>query len=553
MAKPEDRLARLLDDPSRLARLVPHLPAESLHRLIRYRGLDASGDILAAATREQLSSLLDVDLWQGAPAADEGFDADRFGEWLEALLENGEDLASGVVSAIDERLVTAGLSAHIRVFDPAVRAGAFGDDDAVAVDLSPRRELEARVGGYEIVARRADAWDAIVTLLVSLEAGHPKYFHAVMRGCRRLSNSAPEADGFHDLMAERGQLRYDLGVDRDDRRRERGYLTPADARMVLAVARRQNSEDEGGDAAASLSFVAARYLETKDETAASEVSGRDAADANGRASRHTALTGANDGSPRAPESELQRSIDTVVELLAEVSGVEPGRPRGLLGAPDPAHQPSQLQALLAYLADGDQPRYEARSRELAFIANALVAGCSFQARSFTPQEASDAALAACALGLEEWQERHDAPSLPETFLAEHDLLSIFQLGWAALYEMSMWAAGRLLAVLADLRSVDVETQLGLHMLARDLGRHRDAGTPWRARDALDVIATLDMLAWVSLLGVLDECPILPAALRATIERRTGAVSATDFEFISSRAQIADVQAFMARLLHILVG
>jgi hypothetical protein len=29
--------------------------------------------------------------------------------------------------------------------------------------------------------------------------------------------------------------------------------------------------------------------------------------------------------------------------------------------------------------------------------------------------------------------------------------------------------------------------------------------PWLARDAADVLATLDMTAWISVLGLLDEC------------------------------------------------
>ena len=38
----EHRLSRLFDTPL-LARVVPHLPPETLHQLIRHRGLDASG------------------------------------------------------------------------------------------------------------------------------------------------------------------------------------------------------------------------------------------------------------------------------------------------------------------------------------------------------------------------------------------------------------------------------------------------------------------------------------------------------------------------------
>ena len=48
--------------------------------------------------------------------------------------------------------------------------------------------LECEVGGYLVRAQRTDAWDAIVTLLATLETEHNHYFHAVMQGCRRLSN-----------------------------------------------------------------------------------------------------------------------------------------------------------------------------------------------------------------------------------------------------------------------------------------------------------------------------------------------------------------------------
>ncbi len=45
--------------------------------------------------------------------------------------------------------------------------------------------------------------------------------------------------------------------------------------------------------------------------------------------------------------------------------------------------------------------YSTRTEELAYLASTPVAGCSVQARAFTEQEASDAALAICNLGLRE--------------------------------------------------------------------------------------------------------------------------------------------------------
>jgi hypothetical protein len=191
-----------------------------------------------------------------------------------------------------------------------------------------------------------------------------------------------------------------------------------------------------------------------------------------------------------------------------------------------------------------------------------MAGCSIQSRSFTPQEASDAAAGICNLGLESWSAHGphskatpsadlDVP-LPDTFLMDHDLVSVFEVGWSALYEqVSMFVAERLLFALSDLRCSDADIQADLGSLRIELTRQCQAGTPWRARKALDVIAMLDMPAWVSVLGLLDECPVLPAALTATLERRTGAISPTEFEFISTRSQLGNVREFMARLLDIL--
>src|SRR5581483_9861618 len=82
-----DRLARLLDAPL-LARVAPHLAPETLHQLIQSRGLDACGELLTLIAPAQLTSLLDLDLWRCAQAGrDEQFDVDRFGEWIDVLVD----------------------------------------------------------------------------------------------------------------------------------------------------------------------------------------------------------------------------------------------------------------------------------------------------------------------------------------------------------------------------------------------------------------------------------------------------------------------------------
>ena len=67
---PNAALARLLDTPH-LERVVPHLGADVLHGLIRDHGLEACAAVIAAATPQQVSSILDVDLWHATPGRDE--------------------------------------------------------------------------------------------------------------------------------------------------------------------------------------------------------------------------------------------------------------------------------------------------------------------------------------------------------------------------------------------------------------------------------------------------------------------------------------------------
>ena len=111
-----DRLARLFDTPL-LTRVAPHLAPETLHQLIRSRGLDACGELVTAMTPDQLTSVFDLDLWRNRqPGRDERFDEDRFGEWLELLVDTG-DAGASALAAIDEDVVIAGLSRYIRVLE----------------------------------------------------------------------------------------------------------------------------------------------------------------------------------------------------------------------------------------------------------------------------------------------------------------------------------------------------------------------------------------------------------------------------------------------------
>jgi hypothetical protein len=526
-----DRLARLLDSPL-LARIVPHLPAETLHALIQHRGLDACAELVTSATPGQLTSVLDLDLWRHAqPGRDEQFDVDRFGEWLEALVDTSDSVAARIVAAIDTHLVILGLSRYLRIFDAGTfEPTAASDDEPMVRDDKMNSEeagdgSECEVGGYLVRARRTDAWDAIVALLVALERDHHHVFHAVMQGCRRLSNSTPEVDGLDDLLMAPEQQLLDVAIERENRRSRQGYATAADARAFLEMAR----QPRAASAPIAINPIATAYFRAVEEEMG------------------TAPDAASTDAPA--DAGIPMSAGAVIELLVE-AGVMPERPLALLeaGDEDPrAAKIPHLRRLMTFVLHHDEAAYFARSRELAFLANTLLAGSSVQSRPFTRQEASDAAACICNLGLERVT---PADALP----VDHDLVTAFEVGWSVLYqEVSLFAADQLIATLADLQCADADIRRGLRALQRALVKQRKAGTPWLARDAADVLGMLDMTAWISVLGLLDECPILPAALTAVLERRTTSVSPTAFEFISTAAQLGEVRLFLRTLPGVLSG
>src|SRR5262245_58234198 len=76
--QPENLLERILSAPH-LARAVPQLPPEVLHRVIQQCGLADCADLMTLATPGQLARVFDLDLWRPvAPGLDEQFDARRF-------------------------------------------------------------------------------------------------------------------------------------------------------------------------------------------------------------------------------------------------------------------------------------------------------------------------------------------------------------------------------------------------------------------------------------------------------------------------------------------
>ncbi|HEX7795556.1 MAG TPA: DUF6178 family protein [Vicinamibacterales bacterium] len=547
-------LARILDTPQ-LALAVPRLAPELLHRVIETCGLEDCSDLVALATPAQLQRVFDIDLWrQSRPGVDEELDAARFATWLEVLMQSGATTAAAKVAGMDADLVIAALAQHLRVFDVAAVTPLSSDDGDELMERRFGDEPTCELGGYLLEARRSDAWDTIVDLLATLDDNHPDYFHRVMRGCRHLSNKGFELDGLHDLLDDRAQDLFDLALDREHRREERGFVTPAQARAFLHDARRVPLNQLTPPA--SNPIVRAYFR---------GISATPPPDPGSAAVNVNGLLPEASGSPDTAE-DTEAAVGAVVELLRD-AGVLNDQPRALLpAAPDEPQMLARIQAHMQFANDIDPSARATRMEELVFLANTLVAGCSLRERPFTEREASEAAMAVCNLGLENWPDHWSTQppqhlsandgsiGLPENFLVDHDLISVFQIGWTILHrDVSTYAADQLIDVLGEVRCGDRETHFALNDLRLELIKHLQTGKPWAARNALDVIAILDTPAWAALLGLLDECPVLHAVLVASVNAGPRSVGAADFTFISENSQIATIRRFMRSLPDQLMG
>jgi len=483
-------------DFASLATIVPRLPPELIHRVIKTRGLEDCAELVALATPAQLARVLDADVWRARTAgADEAFDADRFGLWIAVLMEAGPDVAADKLAGLDLHLVIEGFARHLRVFDHAAVAPYVTLDGEDVPGREKRDGPVSEIGGYVIEANQTSAREPMLDLLAFVAAEQGEFFHRLMRGCVRLSSGRREEDGFHGLRDDREQHLFDLSAEREARREEQGYVPPAQAHAFLREAREVRLDADQPPQ----SVLARAYLRTLESIPIS--------------------------SPDDP---------SVVQVLEEAGLVTP--PRALLGAGET--EPAALGLVEAHVRS-----HLAAEAELAYLANVMTAACVVQGRPISVREAADGVLAIANLGLENW---------PPSWTTR-DLIAAFEIGWAILHrDVCMFAARRLIAVLDDVRCVDREIQLRLDGLRRQLIRHTRAGAPWSAREALDEIMMLDAAAWAALDALIAECPMMHAATDAS-RRRCRAIDPADVAFIAGNSQIHAVREFLASLPSVLAG
>lgn len=116
-------------------RLVRQLPAQEIYLLLKELGKEDVPELLQFSSTEQITTFLDLDCWDG-----DVFDGGRVAEWLELLLESGEEKVWQSAQEFDFGLLVLILKKLVVV--------THGPEDYL--DDDARQEAVQRHGGYEI-------------------------------------------------------------------------------------------------------------------------------------------------------------------------------------------------------------------------------------------------------------------------------------------------------------------------------------------------------------------------------------------------------------------
>jgi hypothetical protein len=403
-------LDRVLDRPSPAA-LVQSLPASTLLKLIERVGLEDLGDVIALLAPAQLQEVLDLDLWTSMRVGDdETFDAGRFALWLALLVEQSPALAAKKLKALDFDLVALGLSGQLFVIDIdslAQRMSQADDEDALlekALEAGLYHEFEQ----YRVIARDSLHFDALLAVLVELNARDFGYFSLLLERLCTISTEVIEDNGgLYNVLTAEEMVASDVAGEREDRREQRGHVPKASARALLGLAFITNEAELCSDVLPDA--ITRAHLRASDSAAEA------------RADRPKKQ--AQSPAALAADAATQRLVSALEEVLREA-------PAPRLPRMDPIGAPPLGDALSALCAK-DDARYERCVLEAAYLANVVLTALSTTEAPLLPSAAADIAFSLCAKGAGAYAEADGAAEKLErmvTRLAEAGLVKFFLLG-----------------------------------------------------------------------------------------------------------------------------
>jgi hypothetical protein len=339
----------------------PPVSTQLLLRMLERSGPEDAAEIVALASTDQLQRAFDDDLWQADRAGgDETFRPERFALWLRAMQEAGEDVLVQRLCELPLDLVALGVHRLVLVLDMDVAeeqlswAGEEGEPIARALEAATFEEWEE----LRLIARDPDAWDDVWSALIALDREHHDQVRAILEKCCAMSTEYISGQGgLYQVLTAEEMLEGDVAAARDDRRVAEGFVSPADARAFLALARRGEADPE------------------------------------------------RDPITRAYFREL-RGGNTLAALPAPrvtPLALPPGEPAPAAGGdalPARAHVAAPLfEQAMSDLRQRDPERFAARVLELGYLVNVWIAGGAHDRQRPRPAEAVELVLKTCEAGI----------------------------------------------------------------------------------------------------------------------------------------------------------
>jgi hypothetical protein len=386
-------LLRILERPGLVA-AVRALPGPVLSKLIDRIGLEDAGELVALASTAQLERVFDDELWRADRAGgDERFRPERFALWLRVMLEAGEGLLAQRLSELPEDLLALAVHRLVLVLDMDVLEDLLTAEDEEAERIVRALE-DSTVEEWEefrLIARDPDVWDDVWNALLLLDRDHHDRLRAILgRCCEMCTEYISGQGGLYQVLTADEMLDGDVAAARDDRRVAEGFISPADARAFLELARR----GEGGGARDAITRAYLRGLERPNVAAPRNGGAGGAAPTRGTPLATPADVGALMALLREAEVTAPPTVQALAALTAESAGTQPSekQERGRLAAP-------LFEQAMRALRESDPTLFSARATELGYLVNVWITGSEQAGRRPRPVEALEIVLETCEAGM----------------------------------------------------------------------------------------------------------------------------------------------------------
>ena len=523
-----------------LPAVIQRLDVGVLTKLIRHVGLEDSAEIVSLATTEQLKGVLDEDLWHSeGPGLDETFDPERFGLWLEILLESGSDFAVRKVRALDEDLLTLGLCRLVWVVDLHNPSRRLNDErqpgSGHALEEILDGALHQAFGHYVSVSKDESSWDSVCTLMAALNELDYDMLIRLLDRCSWISGECMDDNGdlYHVLTAGE-TLEEDVSSERKERRENKGFVTPMSATVFLNQAR-------------STPLTEIIAAETMDPVSSAYFRAMEAETAPDLGSRKVEGLWEN-GASEACNPKVLRLTQTLRKAVApqafqqEMLAYDGAAPR---------NHPLPLAGAMDSINRTDPDLFSRRMKEISYLSNTLISGCAYKGRTFQPKEAAEAAISVCNLGGEYLLESHVGPKEDPSvdpwtaILKVRHLVKLFQVGWKILFDgVVAHTAKELLEFLRHQKNEMPNSEQAYEM-AKGIILLRfciSSGRPWEFKDQMDDLPPyLDDEAVAAIGDLLQAYPTLSEVICQKEEHQL-------FPFIWSQVHIGAISRFLTDAL-----